>query len=82
MVISHDERHVSQLTATKRHLEVLCQLVAVAVLLVNAVQHGGRRSRERDGEGEGEGGRGGIERSEVHIYIRDGKKLYCVFIRY
>ena len=75
MAFSHDENHVGQLTAAECHLEVLRQLVTIAVLLVDTVHHwrwwaGGREKEgEREREREGEGGRreresGGWERDQ------------------
>ena len=48
VAVAHDEGHVGQLTASEGHLEILSQLVTVAVFLVDTVQH--RRWRSREGK--------------------------------
>ena len=57
MAISHNEGDVGQLAAAEGHLEILCQLVTVTVLLMDTVQHwrwgaavAGERERERGRE--------------------------------
>ena len=48
VAVAHDECHVGQLAASEGHLEILGQLVTVAVFLVDTVQH--RRWRSREGK--------------------------------
>ena len=65
VVFSHNENHVGQLTAAERHLEVLRQLVTIAVLLVDTVHHWRWWAGGREKEGERErGGEGRREREE------------------
>ena len=51
MAVPYNEGNVGQLTASEGHLEVLCQLVAVGVLLMNTVEHRGWWAGEREERG-------------------------------